>query len=191
MTNDLSVSAQQIVEWYALRWQIELFFKELKSTLGFHQYRFRKFDSVEGWDELIQVTFLYLEWYRARQLQRRDLTEEKKQWWRWQRTPRPVHGRADKPPSKPTSKKSPSDWKHQPASNACGDSSSGPCPRSPKQHDARRKKRNFKTGASGWWPRLDYLSPARNSTKSRISDLDRYFNKSSGIADFSARRSSI
>ena len=58
MTNDLSLSAKQIVEWYALRWQIELFFKELKSTLGFHQYRFRKFDRVEGWDELIQVTFL-------------------------------------------------------------------------------------------------------------------------------------
>jgi hypothetical protein len=86
MTNDLRLSARQIVEWYALRWQIELFFKELKSTLGFHQYRFRKFEQVEGWDELIQVTFLYLEWYRARQLQRRDLSEEKKKWWRWQRT---------------------------------------------------------------------------------------------------------
>lgn len=86
MTNDLGASAKQIVEWYGLRWQIELFFKELKSTLGFHQYRFRKFERVEGWDELIQVTFLYLEWYRARQLQRRDLSEEKKKWWRWQRT---------------------------------------------------------------------------------------------------------
>jgi Transposase DDE domain len=86
MTNDLSLSAKQIVEWYGLRWQIELFFKELKSTLGFHQYRFRKFERVEGWDELAQVTVLYLEWYRARQLQRRDLPEEKKKWWRWQRT---------------------------------------------------------------------------------------------------------
>jgi hypothetical protein len=86
MTNDLSLSAKQMVEWYGLRWQIELFFKELKSTLGFHHYRFRKFDRVEGWDELTQVTFLYLEWYRARQLQRRDLSEEKKKWWRWQRT---------------------------------------------------------------------------------------------------------
>jgi hypothetical protein len=86
MTNDLSLSAKQIVELYGLRWQIELFFKELKSTLGFHQYRFRKFDRAEGWDELIQVTFLYLEWHRARQLQRRDLAEEKKKWWRWQRT---------------------------------------------------------------------------------------------------------
>jgi hypothetical protein len=86
MTNDLSLSAKQIVELYSLRWQIELFFKELKSTLGFHQYRFRKFDRVEGWDELTQVTVLYLEWYRVRQLQRRDLPEEKKKWWRWQRT---------------------------------------------------------------------------------------------------------
>jgi hypothetical protein len=86
MTNDLSLSAKQIVELYGLRWQIELFFKELKSTLGFHQYRFRKFEHVEGWDELIQVTYMYLEWYRARQLQRRDLLEEKKKWWRWQRT---------------------------------------------------------------------------------------------------------
>jgi len=86
MTNDLRASAQQIVAWYALRWQIELFFKELKSTLGFHQYRFRRFDQVEGWDELTQVTFLYLEWYRARQLQRHDLSAAKKKWWRWQRT---------------------------------------------------------------------------------------------------------
>jgi hypothetical protein len=86
MTNDLGLSAKQIVELYGLRWQIELFFKELKSTLGFHQYRFRTFERVEGWDELAQVTILYLEWYRARQLQRRDLTEEKKKWWRWQRT---------------------------------------------------------------------------------------------------------
>jgi len=86
MTNDLSLSAKQIVELYGLRWQIELFFKELKSTLGFHQYRFRRFEPVEGWDELAQVTVLYLEWYRARQLQRRDLSEDKKKWWRWQRT---------------------------------------------------------------------------------------------------------
>jgi hypothetical protein len=68
------------------RWTRELFFKELKSTLGFHQYRFRQFERVEGWDELIQVTFLYLEWHRARQLPRRDLPEAKKKWWRWQRT---------------------------------------------------------------------------------------------------------
>jgi DDE family transposase len=88
MTNDLSLSAKEMVELYGLRWQIELFFKELKSTLGFHQYRFRRFDQVEGWDELIQVTVMYLEWYRARQLRRRDLDAAKRRWWRWQR----LHG---------------------------------------------------------------------------------------------------
>jgi hypothetical protein len=86
MTNDLRLSAKQMVELYGLRWQIELFFKELKSTLGFHQYRFRRFEPVEGWDELAQVAILYLEWYRARQLLRHDLSEDKKKWWRRQRT---------------------------------------------------------------------------------------------------------
>jgi hypothetical protein len=88
MTNDLRLTARQIVELYGLRWQIELFFKELKSTLGFHQYRFRRFERVEGWVEMALVTVLYLEWYRARQLKRRELCQEKRRWWQWQR----LHG---------------------------------------------------------------------------------------------------
>jgi hypothetical protein len=86
MTNDLRLSVRDVIERYSLRWQVELFFKELKSTLGFHQYQFQKFDPVEGWVELVLTTFLYLEWYRARQLSRRDLSDEEKQWWRPQRT---------------------------------------------------------------------------------------------------------
>jgi hypothetical protein len=86
MTNDLRLSARDVVEAYSLRWQIELFFKELKSTLGFDQYQFRGFEAVEGWAELVLTTFLYLEWYRVRQIARRDLSEEKRLWWRHQRT---------------------------------------------------------------------------------------------------------
>lgn len=86
MTNDLGLSAAMIVELYDLRWQIELFFKELKSTLGFHQYRFRRFKKVERWVELCLATFLYLEWYRAEKLARRDLSKEEKKWWQWQRS---------------------------------------------------------------------------------------------------------
>lgn len=86
MTNALGFSSKQIVELYCLRWQIELFFKELKSTFGFHQYRFRQFESVESWSELALAAFLYLEHYRAEQLARRGLPEEKKSWWRHQRT---------------------------------------------------------------------------------------------------------
>ena len=86
MTNDRQRSAGAIVEIYSLRWQIELFFKELKSTLGLHQYRFRQFAKVEAWVAVCLTTFLYLEWYRSQQLRRRDLTAQDKAWWRWQRT---------------------------------------------------------------------------------------------------------
>jgi hypothetical protein len=86
MTNDVRRSVREVIELYSLRWQIELFFKELKSTLGFHQYQFQNFAAVEGWTELALTTFLYLEGYRAQQLARRDLTDEDKQWWRHQRT---------------------------------------------------------------------------------------------------------
>ena len=86
MTNDLSMSVREVIELYSVRWQIELFFKELKSTLGFHQYQFQNFDAVEGWVELALATVLYLEWYRARQLARRGLPDKEKEWWRRQRT---------------------------------------------------------------------------------------------------------
>jgi DDE family transposase len=85
MTNDLRLTVREVVELYSLRWQIELFFKELKSTLGFHQYQFQKFECVEAWAEFALATMLYLEWYRAQQLARRDLSDEEKQWWRHQR----------------------------------------------------------------------------------------------------------
>jgi Transposase DDE domain len=86
MTNDQRLSVRDVVELYSLRWQIELFFKELKSTLGFHQYQFQKFEAVEGWAELTLTAFMYLEWYRVQQMSRRDLSEEKKRWWQHQRT---------------------------------------------------------------------------------------------------------
>jgi hypothetical protein len=86
MTNDSELSVRDVIELYTLRWQIELFFKELKARLGFHQYQFQKFEAVEGWVELVLTTFLYLEWYRVQQLARRGLSEEEKKWWRHQRT---------------------------------------------------------------------------------------------------------
>jgi hypothetical protein len=90
MTNEVGWSAAEVVAAYAVRWQVELFFKELKSTLGMDQYRFRRFVKVEGWVQACLVAFVYLEWYRARQLGRRDLPEREKGWWREQRS----HGAA-------------------------------------------------------------------------------------------------
>lgn len=86
MTNDLRLSVQDVIELYSLRWQIELFFKELKSTLGFHQYQFQSFEPVEGWMELTLTTFMYLEDYRVQQMNRRGLSDAEKRWWRHQRT---------------------------------------------------------------------------------------------------------
>jgi hypothetical protein len=86
MTNDLKRTATALVELYSLRWQIELFFKELKSTLGLHQYRFRRFCKVEAWVQACLIAFVYLEWYRARQLKRRDLTAAERRWWHGQRS---------------------------------------------------------------------------------------------------------
>jgi hypothetical protein len=86
LTNDLRLSLREVIELYSLRWQIELFFKELKSTLGFHQYKFRRFEAVEGWMALALTAFMYLEWHRCRQLARRGLSDEEKRWWRRQRT---------------------------------------------------------------------------------------------------------
>jgi len=86
MTNDATLKLKDVIELYSLRWQIELFFKELKSTLGFHQYRFQRFDCVESWAELALTAFLYLEWFRVRQLARRGLTEKDRAWWQSQRT---------------------------------------------------------------------------------------------------------
>ena len=86
MTNDLRLSVRDVIELYSLRWQIELFFKELKWTLGFHQYQFQKFEPVEAWAELALTTFMYLEWYRVQRMSRRDSSDEEKRWWEHQRT---------------------------------------------------------------------------------------------------------
>lgn len=86
MTNDQRLSVRDVIELYSLRWQIELFFKELKSTLGFNQYQFQRFEPVEGWVELALATFMYLEWYRVQQMARRDLSADEKRWWEHQRT---------------------------------------------------------------------------------------------------------
>jgi hypothetical protein len=86
MTNDESLSLQDVIELYQLRWQIELFFKELKSTLGMDRYRFGEFAKVENWVRLVLASFMYLEWLRARQLNKRRLKEKERSWWQSQRT---------------------------------------------------------------------------------------------------------
>ena len=70
------------------RWQIELFFKELKSTLGFSQYSFIDFRAVEAWVNLAITTVLYLEYERITHMLDRRLSQDRQQWWHRQR----LHG---------------------------------------------------------------------------------------------------
>ena len=86
MTNATHLSVREVIELYSLRWQIELFFKELKSTLGFDQYRFQKFAAVCAWAELAVTTVLFLEHERAQRLRDRRLSAERRAWWAAQRT---------------------------------------------------------------------------------------------------------
>jgi len=88
MTNALHLSLTDVIELYSLRWQIELFFKELKSTFGFSQYSFQRFEAVRAWVEIAIAAVLFLEYERAQRMQDRRLSQERRNWWVAQR----LHG---------------------------------------------------------------------------------------------------
>jgi hypothetical protein len=88
MSNATGMSLRELIELYGLRWQIELFFKELKSTLGFAQYRFVSFQAVEGWVQTTIATVLFLEFLRICRLVDRRMPPETRAWWERQR----LHG---------------------------------------------------------------------------------------------------
>jgi len=69
-STDTTATPRQVVEWYELRWQVELFFRELKSRLQLEGYVFQKFTSVERYLDLLLMGFLFLEWQRLQELQR-------------------------------------------------------------------------------------------------------------------------
>ena len=70
VTDRMGASAEELLRWYALRWQVEQFFKELKSELGMGQYQCRGFRRVVGWVNLVVLSFCYLEWRRQRLLEK-------------------------------------------------------------------------------------------------------------------------
>jgi Transposase DDE domain len=80
LASDAGLSGREVVRMYTLRWQVELFFKEVKGTLGLGGYRFREFERVERWAELASAAYLYLEWYRAREARREPAPEARGSW---------------------------------------------------------------------------------------------------------------
>jgi hypothetical protein len=86
LSNDLERSTEDIIEIYSLRWQIELFFKELKSVLGLADYVFKWFNEVQGWVNGCLLAFMYLEWYRLQMLQQTKDSPAERERWRRQRS---------------------------------------------------------------------------------------------------------
>jgi hypothetical protein len=65
ISNDMTLPVEEIVEYYELRWQIELFFRELKSVIGFHKFRGNSFTSFARFVSIVLLSFLFLEWMRC------------------------------------------------------------------------------------------------------------------------------
>jgi hypothetical protein len=64
ISNAVTATVEELMSWYSLRWQIELFFKELKSELGLGDYKLGRFASVVNWVNLSVLAYCYLEWTR-------------------------------------------------------------------------------------------------------------------------------
>ena len=63
-TDMLSLTTHQILTIYSYRWQIELFFKELKSYLGLSDYQVLSFRSIVRHVDIVIMAFMYLEHLR-------------------------------------------------------------------------------------------------------------------------------
>ena len=86
VTNNLKMSAAKIVEYYELRWQIEVFFRELKGQLGLQDYQGTKFPSYERYVTLTLLGYMVLEYQRWRGLRGQAKREEPRGGWTSART---------------------------------------------------------------------------------------------------------
>jgi len=69
---DVTASARQVVEWYEVRWQIEIYFRELKSRMQLGCYVLQKFEAVERYVDLLLTGMLLLEYERLRDMQQQQ-----------------------------------------------------------------------------------------------------------------------
>lgn len=65
LTNNSDLTLQQIIEYYELRWQIEVFFREIKSHIGLCDYRGVSFTAFERHVDMVLLAFLFLEYLRS------------------------------------------------------------------------------------------------------------------------------
>jgi hypothetical protein len=81
ISDAVGASTEELLGWYAPRWQVEPFFKEMKGELGMGRYKLGRFRRVEGWVSLSVAAYCYPEWYR-RQRERQAAGKDKPYWRR-------------------------------------------------------------------------------------------------------------
>jgi hypothetical protein len=86
VTNNLRLPAKKVVEFYELRWQIEVFFRAMKGQLGLCDYQGTQFQSYERFITLAMRSFLVLEYERMRGLQKESANAEPRAGWAAART---------------------------------------------------------------------------------------------------------
>jgi hypothetical protein len=64
VTNSISLTTEEILDAYAIRWEIELFFRELKSDLGLGHYQVLTLEAIRSHVHLVLLAFLFLEMQR-------------------------------------------------------------------------------------------------------------------------------
>lgn len=69
LCTDINWSPEKIAEYYLLRWQIEIFFRELKSELGLTDFSGQSFEAFERFADLCLLSFIFLEWMRTQLIQ--------------------------------------------------------------------------------------------------------------------------
>lgn len=70
ISTDLTLSAQTILSYYLIRWEVENFYRAAKQLLGWGDYQMRRLVAIERHVLLMMVTHAYLE------LQRQAMTEQ-------------------------------------------------------------------------------------------------------------------
>jgi hypothetical protein len=86
VTNDLRLGPRRVIEYYELRWQIEVFFRELKGQLGLQDYAGTQFASFERYVALVLLGYLVLVYQRLRGLRGQAEREEPRGGWAVART---------------------------------------------------------------------------------------------------------
>jgi SRSO17 transposase len=65
-----TIPGETIIEWFEMRWPIEVFFRELKSELGLGDYQGTDFSACERHFDLVLLSFMFLEQMRCDEMAR-------------------------------------------------------------------------------------------------------------------------